>query len=255
MPRETPENFEAVLRSTALHQQKAAELRFAGTPPGTEPAREVFRAACTEVGSALQPLGFKYSKSAQHCVRKAGVFSHVVSFQSSHNNVSGQHVRLWMHAVVRSKTLKQWRIGRLPENLVNDYVAGGMVHRLSGVHAMVEWELADPRSRTATVADVVAFVESDVLPYFERFSDPEGIIEQLATSEISAFDLRPSIEFALCFGDKTKGQAVLDRFLRDRPDLLGKIAEAERQGLPTSPYGPGNFAETVAFARRSFGLQ
>ena len=255
MPRETSDKLDDVFLSSALHQAQAATLRFAGTPPGTESAREVYLSACAEIGSALQPLGFKYTKSAQRCVRKVEPFSYTVSFQSSHNNVSGHHVRLWTHGVVRSKALESWRAERLPENLVSDYVAGGMVHRLSGVHSMVEWELADPDTRAGTIADIVTFVGADVLPYFKLFERPADVIARLAITEIPAFDLRPSVEFAMCFGSPRDGQAVLTRFLESRPDLHDGIAEAERQGLPKSPYGPGNFAEEVAFMRRIYRLQ
>lgn len=200
MTRETTKNVDDVFSAFAARKAEAAAFRGAGTPTDVEPARDVYRNACAAVAAEFQPLGFRYAKSAQRFSRSSGGFVCTVSFQSSHNNIPGRHVRLWMHATVRSKTLETWRAQRLPPALVNDFVAGGMVHRLRGVHAMVEWELAVPTDRAAVIADAIAFVRSDVLPYFELFDTPSDLIACLVKHEVPAFDLQPSVEFSMCFG-------------------------------------------------------
>lgn len=129
-----------------------------------------------------------------------------------------------------------------------------MVHRLSGTKAMVEWELAEPSDRERTIEDAIAFIRTDVLPYFEQFERPSELTEKLAESEVGAFDLAPSIEFALCFGGAARAQAVLDRFMRERTDLKEVIALAEAEGRPKPTHVPANYAETVAFVRRNYGL-
>jgi Domain of unknown function (DUF4304) len=255
MLRQISSRIEDVFSSSAIQQHQSASRKFAGLEAGVEPARDVYLSACAEIGRAMQPLGFRYAKSSQRCSKSTNDFTFVISFQSSHNNVSGHHVRLWMHATVKSKALQRWRAEYLPSDGVNDHVAGGMVHRLKGVHAMVEWELADSTGRHATIEDATSFIHTDVLPYFKAFEDPAAVIESLTQREVPAFDLTPSVEFAICFGSPRYGQQVLDRFLRSRPDLQGAILAAELEGRPKLPYGPANFAESVAFLRRTYSLQ
>ena len=47
-----------------------------------------------------------------------------------------------------------------------------MVHLLTREHAMIEWQLADPTSRPAAIADAKDFARAVVLGYFQLFEDP-----------------------------------------------------------------------------------
>lgn len=255
MTRDTTDDLNSVFAETARRKTEAAAFRRTGKPDGVEDSRAVYLAACEEIAGNLESLGFRYAKSGPHSSRSEGPFKFKISFQSSHNNIPGRHVRLWMHATVQSKKLQAWRESHLPTKRANDYVAGGMVHRLRMEHAMVEWELADPSTRPSTIADALAFLHSDVLPYFAQFKDPRALIEDLAVREIPAFDLRPSVEFAICFGDKDAGRRVLDRFLDERRDLTEAIAEVTRTGLKYPATGPSNFAEQVVFLRETYQLE
>lgn len=219
-----------------------------------EPARVVYHAACLSIAEALTPLGFKYAKSKQRCSRQAGDLQEDVSFQSSHYNGSGRHVQLWLHAKVASRALQAWRQKRLPNELASAHVAGGMVHLLDTQYALVQWELADPRDRRQTIDDAVAFIRSDVLPYFARFSDTAGLISLLAEQAVPAFDLVPSVEFAHCFGGKDQAQAVLDRFLRDRRDVEPAIALEVANPSPSTLLRPGNYVQQVVYLKHLYGL-
>ena len=254
MPRETSKDVESVFQATAAHKANAPTARRAGELEASESPREVYLSACAQISAGISAEGFRYVRSAQQCKREVAAFAQQISFQSSHNNVAGVHVRLWMHATASSKQLQAWRAARGHSQPVSSHVAGGMVHRLNGTRAMVEWELADPSDRNATIEDAVAFIHTDVLPYFRQFERPSELIDSLAESEVGAFDLVPSVEFALCFGDAVRAQAVLDRFIRERPDLSEAVALAEAEGRPIAPYGPASYAEAVAFVRRSYNL-
>lgn len=254
MARDTINKLKDVFANTARRNVEAATYRNSGKPEGAEDSRIVYLSSCEAIASNFASLGFRFAKSGPHFSRVEEPFTYQVSFQSSHNNVPGRHVQLWMHATVKSKKLKAWRESRLSASSVNDFVAGGMVHRLRMEHAMVEWELADPKSRPSVIADAVAFVKSDVLPYFAQFSDIGALIDNLSHREIPAFDLCPSVEFAICFGDTESGRRVLERFLRDRPDLSDAIAEVERVGFKHPKHGPSNFAEQVVFLRQTYLL-
>jgi len=254
MTRDTSNDLKGIFAETALRKVEAAAYRSNGQFDDTKDSRTVYLAACEAIASNFKSFGFRYAKSGPHFSRTDGPFAYKVSFQSSHNNIPGRHVRLWMHATVLSKKLQTWRAANLPPNLVNDFVAGGMVHLLRMPCAMVEWELADPNIRPSVIADAVAFIQSDVLPYFAQFNDPDALIDNLSRREIPAFDLRPSVEFAICFGDKESGQRVLKRFLISRPDLSRAIAEVEITGLKHPSLGPRNFAEQVIFLRQWYQL-
>jgi hypothetical protein len=219
-----------------------------------EPARDVFRSACATLATALAPLGFKYAKSKQRCLRQSGDFHQLISFQSSHYNVSGRHVQLWMHATVESPTLQAWRREHLPNELAGAHVAGGMVHLLGTKYGLVQWELADPKDRQATIDDAVAFIHGEVLPYFSHFNDVVGLIASLAVQAMPAFDLVPSVQFAYCFGGQAQAQAVLDRFRRDRPDLASSIASELANPSPSTLLRPGNYAQQVVYLKHLYGL-
>lgn len=220
-----------------------------------EPARDVYRAACARLGRALEPLGFKYLKSKQRCIARRSRFTNEVAFQSSHYNVSGRHVQLWMHATVASEELHAWRARCLPPELSSAHVAGGMVHLLGTRFAMVQWELADPQDREQTIQDAIQFIHSEVLPYFERFESVENLLAELATAAVPAFDLVPSVEFSCCFGGPAQAQATLDRFLRDRPDLQAAIAAESVSPSPAALSRPGGYAQQVVFLRHHYNLQ
>jgi hypothetical protein len=219
-----------------------------------EPSKEVYKGACLRIADALLPLDFKYLRSKQRCVRKAGLFREEIYFQSSHYNTSGRHVQLWMHATVASDTLKEWRTKHLPAEMCSDHVAGGMVHRLGTSFALVQWELADPEDRDKTIADAVQFIREHVLTYFAMFDHPESLVTALAQREIPAFDLIPSVEFAYCFGCKASAQAVLDRFIRDRTDLQSAIDAEQSNPNPATLTSPGGYVQQVVFLRARYGL-
>lgn len=254
MPRDSSKELSTVIAEAAQRKAEAARARSDGRVTGVEDSRDVYLAACSSISQVLVAHGFRYAKSGPHASSTRGMFAYKVSFQSSHNNIAGRHVRLWMHATVRSKELKAWRGAQSTSTSASDFVAGGMAHLLKNEHAMVEWELADPTTRATEIADAVAFIQSDVLPYFAQFDTPEHVITTLRQRAIPAFGLQASVEFALCFGEREHASAILDRFVRERSDLAPEISEAEQAGLRNPKSGPGNYAEQVVFLRRTYQL-
>jgi hypothetical protein len=223
-------------------------------PLSDEAPRTVFLDACERLAAALAAHGFKYSKSKQRCQRGRGDFTNSVAFQSSHHNVAGRHVQLWMHANVYSKALKAWRSERLPETLHSDALAGGMVHLLGSRYALVQWELADPRDRDATIADAFSFIQQEVFPYFDLFLAPKSLVARLTKQPLEGLDLRSSVEFSYCYGGKDEARLTLDRFVRDRPDLHEAIEAEETRVLDAEPLAFGNYAEQIVFLRKHYRL-
>jgi hypothetical protein len=254
--RETSKTLLDVIKGIGSRKAAAAAYRTKGKPAGVEDARVVYLAACAAIAKEFEGLGFRYAKSGPHFTRTEGPFQFRVSFQSSHHNIPGQHVRLWVHATVSSKKIKDLRQAHLPDTFANEYIAGGMLHRiLPGKVAMVEWELADPKTRSATVTDVVGLIRNHVLPYFEMFADTARLISTLKQLSVPALDPRRAVEYALCFGSKESAQQVLSRFISERPDLQPDIERVKRDGFKHPHLGPSGYAEEIVYLQREYGLQ
>lgn len=220
-----------------------------------ESSKHVYRQSCAQIAAAIESSGFKYAKSKQRCRRTIGAFENDITFQSSHYNVSGRHVQLWMHANVSSIQLQKWRAQYVPPDSASTHVAGGMVHLLGTRFALVQWELADPNDRAATILDAVEFIRKEVLPFFSRFEDTPALVSELATHAVPAFDLVPAVEFCLCFGGKAEGQAALNRFVRERPDLQSAIAAEQVTPSANTLNRPGNYVEQVVCLRLRYDLR
>lgn len=220
-----------------------------------EPARGVYKTSCLQIGDALVPHGFKYIRSRQCCTAKPDRFVNEIAFRSSHFNVSGQHVQLWMYATVASPELQAWRAERLPPERATAHVAGGMVHLLGTEFAWLQWELANPSDRQDTIQDAIAFIQANVLPYFGKFEDTASLLRELASAEVPAFDLVSAVEFSYCFGGKRHAQSTLDRFIRDRPDLHLAIEAESASPSPDTLTRPGGYVQQVIYLRHQYGLR
>jgi hypothetical protein len=217
--------------------------------------RDLFLAACTEIAESLSPLGFKFAKSGPHAQRKDGDFTYRVSFQSSHKNVPGQYVALWIHATVLSKRLAEWRASQPHAVGVGDGVAGGQIGNLVRPHGWRDWNLAGSIMR-AVIADATSTVRSIALPYFERFADIPSLCALLQREELPAMETARAIEFLLCFADHASADTALSAFFRARPDLLADyhthLQEFRQSGLPKVCCT--GFAYELAFATVAYGL-
>jgi len=250
-------NIEEVFADTGARKAAAAKARATGSPGDTERSRDVYLNACREIAGAFVGDGYKFVKSWPHFTKKGGPFNYRIAFQSSHNNIPGQHVVLWMHANVLSPQLRDWRRQQPHPHRDDDWVAGGMVHLLNRKHAMIEWELADPSRRGATIEDAIQFVRTEVFSYFRKFSDPPALIEELCTKDVNAFGVASSVEFALCFGSREQAQRILDRYVAQRPDLRDKI-ETETQTVRRegfSEFFAASYTDQVAWVRIAYDLQ
>jgi hypothetical protein len=217
--------------------------------------RDLFLTACGEIAESLSPLGFKFAKSGPHTQRKDGDFTYRVAFQSSHKNVAGQYVALWIHVTVRSKRLAGWRASQPHALGVGDGVAGGQIGNLVRPHKWRDWNLAT-QTGAAVIADATSTVHSIALPYFQRFADVESLCALLQREELPAMDTARAIEFLLCFADRSAADAALSTFFQARSDLLAQyhthLAEFRHRGLPK--VRRTGFAYELAFVTVAYGL-
>lgn len=222
---------------------------------GMDSPRDSFLTACTEIAESLSPLGFKFAKSGPRAQRKAGEFTFRISFQSSHRNVAGHYVALWIHANVLSKRLAQWRDSQAHALGSGEFVAGGQIGNLVRPHRWRDWNLA-AGNRSAVIAEATSSVHSIALPYFDRFADIPGLCGLLQREELPAMHIVHAVEFLLCYADCSAANTALSNFFCSRPDLLADyhrhLHEFRDQGLPV--VRRTGFAFELAFATVAYGL-
>ncbi|MER8596162.1 MULTISPECIES: hypothetical protein [unclassified Mesorhizobium] len=123
--------------------------------------KQVFIDGCEQISMEFEPIGFRFAKTGPHASRRAGDWAFKISFQSNYLNVGGEYVELVVHASVYSKAIKEW-----DERT---------------------WNIANPHTRQAEIANIVANIQTTVLPLFERFDVPRKLAEQVACSEVPGF--------------------------------------------------------------------
>ena len=212
------------------------------------------RAACASIGSYLEEaFGFKYSKSGQHARRRSGVFTFEIMFQSDRQNVAGERVGLWIHGIVRSSRIKEWRESQ-PLLHPSDAVTGGQIGNLQADHCWLDWNLAEPPKRDEVIRDAITAIEELALPYFARFEDLPPLFELLVKEDLPAMTIDRVVEFLKCFADPGTARLAAASFLKRRPDLVRAYQrEFERyaeRGLASEH--PSGYAQQLAFASHAF---
>lgn len=242
------------ISDVAYRKQRAAQARFAGTPPGREVPREVYLAACASIGTHLaDSFGFKYAKSGPHARRRSGEFTFEVSFQSSVHNVAGEHVSLWIHGHVSSAKIKKWRESQ-PRLSPHDHVAGGQIGNLQTNHRWLDWDLADAAKRDDVIRDAIQAIEELAFPYFAKFEDLSSLVKLLINHDLPAMTIDRAVEFLMCFADQPTARIAATNFFQRRPDLIHAyqrdFQRYAEHGLDSSH--PSGYAKHLAFASHVF---
>lgn len=224
-----------------------------GAAPTPESPREVHAAACAKIASHLSGRGYRFAKSGPHATRKHGDFTYQIGFQSSHKNVTGVSVKLWIHGTVFSKRLETWRSSH-PHLRVIDYVAGGQIGNLTDDTIWHDWNLADPNTRQATIDAAISAIESVAMPYFAQFDDIKVFLPKLQHSDVPSMPIDRVIEFLMCFADHQAARTAGANFLKRHPNLVNSyIRDLQRyadRGLDWSQ--PSGYARQLAFASHLF---
>jgi hypothetical protein len=218
--------------------------------------REVFLSACADIAESLKPLGFKFAKSGPHALRKDGGFTYRIWFQSSHMNVVGAYVALWIHVKVLSTRLQQWRKSQPYALRTDDYVAGGQIGNLVPQHGWRNWNLADSSSRRIVITDAIQAVHGIAVPYFRQFENIPALVALLQREDLPAMHIVHALEFLLCFADVAAAERAMHRFLRSRAALLPQyhdhLREFQKAGFPA--VRRTGFAYELAVATFAYGL-
>lgn len=149
--------------------------------------KQVFLDGCQQISMRLEPIGYRFAKSGPHASCRAGDWTFRISFQSNYLNVGDDYVELVVHASVYSKAIKEWDERSAWPASASGWVAGGQLGNLRAPHHWRTWNIADPLTRQAEIANIVANIQTTVLPLFERFSAPRKLAEQVADSEVPGF--------------------------------------------------------------------
>ena len=240
----------------ALRKKRAGEARFGHEKPSGEKPRDVFRAGCEEIVSHFAAEGFTFAKSSHTAKRKRDDLTDEILFQSSHNNVGGEYVAMWIHPGVLSRRMKEWREAHpYPGSIVHDRIAGAQIGNLQPKPAWLEWNLAVRRDEQ--IASAVEMIRNVALPFFELFTDLGALASTLADrGDIPGFSTWQAIEFLLCFSSREMADRALASFFRRRADLLAAYREAlprlAAEGVPD--YLGDGYAKDLAKATIVFGL-
>lgn len=250
-------NLSEILAETAARKLRAAQTRFGKNATPAESPREVYLKACQHIANVLVPDGFTYARSSQSLTRKTKDFSFHIYFQSDRNNVAGELVALWIHAGVRSKRLKAWRVAQPQPFRTDDGIAGGQIGNLLPQHSWMEWNLADPDSRARLLSDAIATIRLIAFPFFALFEDVSALCQRLVVEELPGTHLPSNLEFLLCFGNKQMAESCLHRFLFARPDILAEyhveLEKVNRDGIPHARRT--GYAVELAYVTTAYGLE
>lgn len=195
-----------------------------------ETPREVFANACAQIAARLTDAGFRFAKSGPHATRKSGEFTFQVGFQSSHRNVAGAIVKLWIHGTVFSKKIEVWR-KTYPLLHGADYVAGGQIGNLTDQTFWHDWNLADPSTRASVIEAATQTVLSVALPYFSQFEDLDGLVAKAKAADIPSMTIDRVVEFLMCFANQVAARDAAASFLERHPNLVSNyIRDFRRYG-------------------------
>jgi hypothetical protein len=220
-------------------------------PP--ESPRPIFRAACAEIAARFSDRGYRFAKSGPHATRKSGDFTYQIGFQSSHKNVAGFTVKLWIHGTVFSKRLEKWRSSN-PRLRAIDYVAGGQIGNLTDDAIWHDWDIADPTTRQSSIEAAISTIESHAIPYFAQFDDFDALRTRLMHSDVPSMSIDRVIDFLMCFVDNQTAKKAAVNFLQRHPDLVRSYSRDFQRyadlGLDWSH--PSGYAGQLAFASHLF---
>ena len=187
------------------------------------------------LGDSLAEAGFRFLKSGPKSRRVGPIFSHNICFQTSYSNVRGRYVALWIQINVRSQQLLASRRAHpLPGPAVDDFVAGVNLGQLMSDGGWLEFNLAQDPERVLSQA--IECIEQWVLPYFERFNDPQHLVAEILAGSATSLEPQAALECCLCFGTEQQATVCLSELLGQDPVHVQRYREYRRryesEGMP-----------------------
>jgi hypothetical protein len=235
-----------------------------------ETAREVFDSCCTKIAADFTDSGFRYHPTRHSAVKTNGDLKFEIHFQSSTRNYLVRdggvnklrsiaaklmpfgdlsafgNVTLIEHASVFSKRMKDFRRSVPHAWARNDAVTGGQIGNLQLPPKWVQFNVANPHTRTAVISEARRLVDAVAMPYFERFENSAEVIACLLDGSMPWTWEPSALEYACCFGDTDQALRLLTRFINEAP---GRDAEYRDVLSRYRTDGPPDVWESTAPAR------
>jgi hypothetical protein len=207
--------------------------RFKPTAPGTERPRDVFLAAVDRRVEPLVESGYRYARSGPHATRREGHVTSRVQFSSSQLNVPGELVSLHISLQVRDSVLGKWRRNQAQPRRSDDVVATWHLGHLLDPPRWLDWNLASPPDRDATVADIASTLQHGLAFTDLLAEDLHGVVDPASLA--GRVDDEALIEYYVKAerADETAPiiEAMLSRFHR-RNHFLRQVERMRKDGLP-----------------------
>ena len=213
-------------------------------------AREIFNQCCTEIAASLADTGFQYRPSKHSAIKASGDLKFEIHFQSSFRNflVTGGdadrlkrvaskltsfgdlatfgNVTLIEHASVRSKILKNFRKSLPNSWTADDAVTGGQIGNLRSPAMWVEFNLANPYTRTEVITEARRLIDTVALSYFDLFKNPADVVARLLDGSMPWTWEASALEYVCCFGSMEQALQLLNRFINESPSRAAEYRDA-----------------------------
>ena len=229
------QNVNDAISQTADDKRRAAQARASGPSPTPGECRAVYLAACQQIATSFECDGFRYAKLSQEMSRRVKDWKQSISFQSSFHNVAGARIALSVHCNVGHSKLKKWRELNNP-TWISDHVGGSQLGNLDSPPRWFDYDLADTERRPRVISEVIADLRQIALPYFERFTDSDKLVEDMLREDIPQVPLKCAVDFLIYCRDRSVAAACVHGWLTRHPDFRAEIApliaEYRQIGLP-----------------------
>ncbi len=231
-------SFSEAVIATA-HQKRDAAASRASSNTGLEKPRDVILAAIAQIAAQLETDGFVFYKSGPRLKRVRGDLTHEIMFQSDRNNIAGQRAAVWIHGVVTSRKLADWRRKNAHpwlrrEGAQAGWIIGGQIGNLGPAPSWMEWDFADPVTRPVEIDDAVTAIRRIMLPFFELFDDPAAAVDILIHHQVCP--QKSLLEYAIAVLGKQAAETALLSMLAAQPAFRARFdagrAKFVRAGLP-----------------------
>jgi hypothetical protein len=211
--------------------------RFRPAEPVVERPREVFLDAVRQLAMPLKELGFAYARSGPHASLRRGPVLAKVSFGSSHLNIPGELVNLHMGVGIHDRALGAWRKEQGQPRRTDDVVSTKHLGHLLRPPVWLEWNLANPKQRAATIADAATSLRHHGLPFLERITRLLSAVPPDAGQLAGLVDDEALVEYYV--RSRKLGQAahVVESILgkyheRGRSHFEARVSKFRSEGLP-----------------------
>lgn len=239
-------------------RRPAAETARSADPEGYDRRLGLTLGSAHEaLATELKPQGFRFNQHRRWLSRASDGLIHRIAFTTSGENIPDVFIALYVNFWVICPAIAKWR--RALGGAYWTYVSIRHLDSFEPDQASLEHDIGPPAQREAELADVLARIRRDGLPYFDLFRNRQTALESALAWPKGGFawyEIGSAIEVALFAGERQLAQMLVSRFFETSPQLLPayhQFASGER--VHPSADGPDVFAHDIAELVRSHALQ